>query len=273
MPLPILHHRPELRSEDLVRQFHQTQRHWSQHLAEESALDVGTAFLNPGLREVDDANNMSDVALPDGLSVAAALQQVEEHFSAHQSACRSWTMNPSANADATRPIVEGLQERGFKSVTVDILLLQRHPDAVRAAEDLKIVPARASFRHTQEMFEAENSRMHQPAALAAAAMLHLDDPHWDALIALRDSAAIAHVGVLAMGEVGRIDSLLVRFEARRQGIGRIMMGRALEICARSLFKHVMLCVDPQNISCATLFQKLGFAKIGQSTRYVAPEVS
>ena len=46
-----------------------------------------------------------------------------------------------------------------------------------------------------------------------------------------------------------------------------MMSRVLEICARSLFKHVMLSVSPSNTAAIELYRRFGFQKIGQITGY------
>src|SRR4030095_13463188 len=105
---------------------------------------------------------------------AAALEQVEDHYVASGWECRSWTMNSSAPAGGTQPIIEKLLELGFRPATADIMLLQRESNVIPASADagIKIIPARASFRHTRQLFEEELLRMRQPAALAAAAMLH-----------------------------------------------------------------------------------------------------
>jgi ribosomal-protein-alanine N-acetyltransferase len=98
-------------------------------------------------------------------------------------------------------------------------------------------------------------------------MMHLDDPHWDALLALKDGTAVATLGVLAVGEIGRIEQVFVSPEHRRRGIGRTMMSRALEICARSLFKHVFLSCDGDNTPAIALYKELGFTKIGEIVSY------
>jgi ribosomal protein S18 acetylase RimI-like enzyme len=59
---------------------------------------------------------------------------------------------------------------------------------------------------------------------------------------------------------------------RRQGIGRAMLGRALEVCARSIFRHVFILVDPANGPAAGLYQSAGFEPIGQLISYCAPHV-
>jgi ribosomal protein S18 acetylase RimI-like enzyme len=45
------------------------------------------------------------------------------------------------------------------------------------------------------------------------------------------------------------------------------MDRAMEICARSLFKHVMLRVMPDNGPARRLFERFGFRPIGQIVSY------
>ena len=84
---------------------------------------------------------------------------------------------------------------------------------------------------------------------------------------------MAYLGVLPVGEIGRIEGVYVAPEFRRRGIGRMMMGRALEICARSLFKHVFLSVDPVNEAALALYRPMGFARIGELVTYRAPGVT
>jgi len=73
--------------------------------------------------------------------------------------------------------------------------------------------------------------------------------------------------VLAVGDAGLIDDVYVAPTHRRCGIGLTMMSRAMEICARSLFKHVMLTVRPDNAPAQALYARLGFVKIGQFVAY------
>jgi GNAT superfamily N-acetyltransferase len=252
--------------ETLVRYFIQTERDYVRHLAEETPLDFGTAFHNAQLPKVHDANCILDAALPEGLSPADALAQAQAHFSEAGSTLWHWVMNPSAKAETTAPLAEHLQQNGFMPRTGDVMHLNRVPGKIVEVAGLKIIPSRASFRHARMLAE-EGAEMWSEPTMADAAMMHLDDPHWDSLLAIRESEPVAHVGVLAVGEIGRIDDMYVAKKYRRLGIGRTMMGRALEICARSLFKHVMLMVDPKNEGAVKLYQSVGFNKVGTVTSY------
>lgn len=267
MPLPILQHHADATPQDLVRLFHRTELHWARHLGEEAQLDAGVAISNPALPTVWEANTVIDATVAPGASAEDAVEEVRAHFASVGSACRQWVMNPSAPEAQTRPLVDLLAARGWRPHAYDILHLPGHvsPSAPDVA-GLTIIPARASFRHARAIAEEAAAEENIPER-AEASILHLDDPHWDALIALRDGIAVARAGVLAVGEIGRIDHLFVSPSQRRQGIGRTMLGRALEICARSLFRHVMVCARPDQTEAKDLHAGFGFKRVGRMVGY------
>lgn len=265
MPLPIL----STTSETLIRLFHKTERHWTQHVAEQTDLTLGSAYSNPELPDVHD-NRMLDASLPAGANLDEALAEVQAHFSSRRARCTNWVLNPSAPPEQTQPLIEWFSSCQARSHREDILHLMRPPNSTAAAPaDVKIIPARASYRHVQELGQEQVSRRDPQSAAQGleAMMLHLDDPHYDALLALKQGKAIAKVGVLAVGEVGRIQPLYVSEPHRGQGMGRVMMSRALEICLRSLFKHVFVSCNSENGPALSLYAKLGFQKIGEMISY------
>ena len=268
--LPILKSNQDPTSDDLVRLYHRAILHFTRHLGEEAALDAGTAFTNPDMPRVDDANVLLDGAVPEGDAADAVMREVEEHFRAAGTRCRSVVPNPAAPAARTQPLVQHLLAAGWRCVIADVLYLGAlHRATVREVAGLTVIPARASFRHTRALAEECAAGEGEPQ-LADAIMAHLDDPHWDALLALKDGTAVATVGVLAVGDVGAIGELYVAREHRRQGVGRTMMGRALEICARSLFRHVLLSVPPENEGAKALYRGMGFRKVGEVWSYRPP---
>ena len=264
MSLPIL----SISAETLVRLFHKTEHHWTQHFAEEIELSAGSAFCNPALINVWDANRLLDGALADDQTPQQAVEEVRGYFDSRSARCMRWGMNPSAPPDRVDPFVEHLTQLGFSRGAHDIMYLQHMPQTkIVEVADVKIIPARASFRHARALAEESANEKWKEPQLADAAMMHLDDPHWDALLALKDGTAVAMIGVLAVGELGRINDVFVSPHHRRKGIGRTMMSRALEICARSLFKHVFLSCEGDNAPAISLYKQLGFTKIGQIVSY------
>jgi ribosomal protein S18 acetylase RimI-like enzyme len=275
MPLPILQVRTEPTDADLVRLFHRTDAAWIQHLAEAEQLDSGTAYANPALPGVWNANHVRDAALAGDMTPARAVAEVVAHYARLGTRCAYWIMNPSADAAQTRPLADHLLAAGHRVRLDDILYLRRgRAQSVPDVPGLRIVPARASYRHARALAE-ERARERWGTAveqLVEADILDVDDPHTDTLLALSGDRAVATIGVLAVGDLGRIENVYVAREFRRRGVGRAMLSRALEVCARSIFRHVFILVDPANAPAVGLYRSFGFEAVGQLTSYCAPGV-
>ena len=269
--LPVLKGAVAARQDDLVRYFHRIELEYGRHLAAaETQLECGTALVNAELITVYDANRVLDAALPAGTSAADAIAEVDEHFRAAGATCRRWIPNPSAPTESVAPLVDHLLSLSFVRRTIDILHLPRLPQApVMEVGGLQIIPARASYRHARSLAE-EDAREHMTPELADAILMHLDDPHFEALLALKDGQPVALAGVLGVGEWGGVQHLFVSEPFRRQGMGRTMMSRVLEVCVRSLYQHVLLRVRPQNAAAQALYRQLGFEKVGEMVEFTAP---
>lgn len=272
MPLPILQVRSEPSEADLVRLFHRCDSTWVGAVAEGTQLECGMAYANGALASVWDANNVRDAALPEGMTAEEAVAEVDGHYAGEGVRCAYWVMNPSAPETRTRPLMDLLLARGRHVMRDDIFYLRKVPKgAFEQAAELTIIPARASYRHAR-LLAGEGLEGPEAEEWIEGRMQHLDDPHYDALLAIKGDRPMAHVGVLAVGELALLQGVYVSPEFRRQGIGRMMMGRALEICARSLFKHVFLSTEPGNVAAQGLYAGLGFVKIGELARYCAAGV-
>ncbi len=272
MSLPLIDSRRTISHGDFLRQFAQAEERWTEHLGEGCVLEVGTAYSNPRLGGVFEANNIRQVCLPEGVDPGAAFEMVMAHYQERKARCAYWVMSASGPESAVRPMAEFLVGRGYRGHPADVMLWTGvRGSAVSEAGALTIIPARASFRHVRVLAE-DLAREWKEPQLAEAFMLHLDDPHWDALLALRDGEAAGYIGVLGLGEVGRIDQLYVAERFRGRGVGRTMLSRVLEICARSLFRHVMVSFSPDSVGAVDLYRNAGFERIGQTMAYVLPNL-
>ena len=265
MPLPVLSQAAAMSDADLVRLFHRTERVWAEQLGEAEQLDAGYAVCAPEFATLWQANRVLEAAVPPGTSPEQAVAEAEGHYAARGARCLAWQLNPSAPADRTAPLVKHLLASGHAASAEDVMALAAPPRLVPAGlPGVTVLPARAAFRHAREL--AAEIAAGDPHGTEAQ-LRHLDDPHNDALLALRDGRAVGRVTVLAVGEVGRIDQVHVAADARRRGIGRLLVGRALEICARSIFRHVLLSVRPQSEPAVALYRSFGFREVGTVTTY------
>jgi GNAT superfamily N-acetyltransferase len=226
--------------EQLVRLFHQSQLEWTRHLGEEIELDFGRWISQP-------ANCLLDAFLLPGIKPADLIAEMHRR----SLAWRCCSLNPSVPADQTIPLADALIAIGWNSQPSTILY-RRSPVApvMPTIDDLKIIPARASFRHYRQLLGSDT------------ALLHLDDSHFDALLALKAGQPVGSIGVLTSGEVGTVRQWFVHPDHRRQGIGKLLFDRAMEICTRSVLRHVMIGIPDHNHPANSLCQAFGFEPLG-----------
>lgn len=271
MPLPILSHRQPPSRADLLRLFMKAEARWCEQLSEPVATDFGTAYANAQYPMTWSANQVLDAELPDHLDAQTALLTADGFFESRETHCYRWIMNVSAAAGRVAPLVDALKARGFREDPFEVHALERTPEGrVVEAGGLKIIPARASFKHVRQILEESWSSVAYGPQHVDALMNQLDDPHWDALLILKDARPVAYGGVLSVGEFGRIDDVYVSPAFRRQGIGTTLMSRLVEICARSLFKTVLLATDAANAPAHRLYAKFGFRRVGEIVNYLSP---
>ncbi|HEY1683504.1 MAG TPA: GNAT family N-acetyltransferase [Tepidisphaeraceae bacterium] len=261
--LPIL----QSSSDDLLRYYRRAKLQWARHIAEETQLDFGIVFFNPQL-PLRDANRVYDAFVPPAMKVSDILTEADQFFAARNLRCTQWTLSASADPASGKELVDAILSRGYRADLYDVMRLSALPGVLPPArDDLQILPARASFRHARQIAEESAQRVGAPA-LADASMLHLDDPQWDALLALKDGAVVGRIGVLSVGEIGLIENVFVSAPFRQQRVATTMLHRAIEICQRSLFRHVLLGVSSDNASAISLYKKFGFAKVADAPTYI-----
>jgi len=267
MSLPILPSHRSVSTDDLVRYFYHAETDWGRQVGEETLLDAGVAIVNRKLAQVSDANQVVDAAIPEGGTAQDVVAEVDAHFASQGSAVLKWVMNPSLPAARTQPLADHVAANGFHPRGYDIYYLAGQPaGAITEVAGLTIIPSRASFKHTRALAE-EAAAYFKFAQLADSIVLHIEDPQTDSLLALRDGVPAAYVSILNMGEIGYISELFVSEKFRNHGIGRTMISRSMEVCARAVHRHVFIGVDATNAPAVRLYEQFGFKRIGVFSFY------
>lgn len=71
---------------------------------------------------------------------------------------------------------------------------------------------------------------------------------------------------MGAGEL-HINNIGVREEARRLGLGRVLLGLALELAAREGAREAVLEVRAGNAAAQALYRRLGFVTVGERRKY------
>jgi ribosomal protein S18 acetylase RimI-like enzyme len=248
--------------DDLVRLYHRLELHRSRALADETEIDGCAAFVNPELQHVPAANRLLDAVIPAGATAGEMVERVTAFYAGRGSVCHHWVPNPTVPASRTEPLRAYLQTRGYEHVSDDILYLsQALGERPEARADLQILPARAAFAHARRI--AAEAAAERPAPGGAeAAMLHLDDPQYECLLAIDQGKPVGRAGLLTVGELGLVEQLFVLPQARRQHVASTLVSHLLALAARALLRHVLLRIDPAHTAAQGLFHPFGFQRIG-----------
>jgi GNAT superfamily N-acetyltransferase len=273
---------PSRRSDaDLLRLFCRTELLRSDPLAEATALDSGTALTNAALPAIAVANRMMDAAIAPGFSPELTLAEVSAHFASRGVACWEWWLNFSQPSE---PLAATLVLAGWMPRQIEVLALpapSRPSD--RPGPGISVYPARAALGQARMLAEEMAAGHSQPAQFADAVLLQLDDPHYELLLAAVAGTPIGMIGLLAAGDLGRIDSLFVRPGHRDRGIDRLLLDRAIELAARSRFADVLVGLRRVGVLAhhspidamvgeythPTVFRAAGFRAIGSLTIYAS----
>lgn len=265
-------------ADDLLRLFFQTGQRRAAELAEAETLEIGVVYANAEFADLPEANLVWDACLPEGSSPSQALAMADAHYASQGSRCGGWALNPGVAAREAAPLTEYLLRNGYRSAPGVVMRLAAAPvetitppvetitpsAATATPPRIRVIPARASFRHARSLAQG----MGLSAVAVEAELRRLDDPHWDRLLALLDGNVIGGVGVLAVGEIGRIDDLQVLPAHRRRGVGAMLLHRAIEICRRSQFRHVLAGPQIEQIAGIALLRAGGFTEMGAAVQYV-----
>lgn len=270
MTLPVLPSSSIVSEATLLRLYDRALLHWLRHYGDENDIEVGVAIANAELPRIAEANTLLDAIVPAEASGEAIIGLIDAAFGRLRASCARIVLNPDSAGTLPTAFSDLLLGRGYVKDTVQVLALGQAPGGLKQTyEGLTIIPARASFRHAAQL--AQELIGGEAAQAAESLQLHLDDSHYDAVIALGDDKAVAWAGVQAAGEVGLLRQLYVSPQHRGRGIGTVMLARALDICQRSAFRHVLAGVAAGNEPLLQLLTRNGFSRIGQITVFRRPD--
>jgi GNAT superfamily N-acetyltransferase len=258
MPLPIL----SQSSDSLVRLFFNAQVHWLQHLAESAQTDFGLVLANPDFGDVPAANCVFGADLPAEMSAAQAYDEAHRFFADRSARCLSWDVKPSARGDLGNLLLK----KGYR-VGENHLLYMVGPVFLEYPAAVTILPARSAYKQTYDILRQQGTEL-GVESWATAEILHLDDPHTDAFIAISKREPCAFVSMLTSGEIGVVQNLFVATSHRLQGIGTTMMSCILELAGRARLKHIFLPVSESNPGLNELAHLTAFGTIAEWPSYI-----
>jgi ribosomal protein S18 acetylase RimI-like enzyme len=268
MRLTVVEEKPTFDPARVLASFSRAQVDFLSLGLEAQPIDLGTALVTPALDQIRDANCVLDARVPAGHNAESLWRNTHTHFRQRGSAMMKLVFSAGASDAERTPLVNVLQQNGWVEQRRNVLRLERSPGA--AKDGPSVLSARA-VRRLYETFARTVAAEINPQ-MADLAMLRLDEPQFEVLVALQGGTVVARAGVLSLGDMGLIENVVVHPAHRRRGLARRLMHGAIDLCARSQFRHVLLGCDASNVAAQTLYASLGFAKLGEYAEWREPTV-
>ncbi len=231
-----------------------SQVHYEQ-MCERRTLSCGIAFYSHPYAALPWMNQVREVVLPPGRTMQEAYDEVEACFAELGLACQRWV--PAAT-QAPEPLEEFLAARGFITERRLTMLL------VRAAEftprpDVRILPARAMRKAYAELVGSDTR--YAPdfrEDLVASHLDRLDDPQYDLFVAQLEGRLVGRGALFQVGDIARVENLVVDEAYRGQGIGRTLMAHLTALARRLAMRSTCLEVIGDEARLRRLYESCGF---------------
>lgn len=235
-------------------------------LADPESLDHGIAFVARRFKSLDDANQFREVVIETPDQIPAVFNAVQDYFAKQGAPCRVWAPAADAPVDALDPFLRqnGFTPRHFNGLRITEWVDLPNPDGLR------ILPARAMPKAFDAVLHRRYADPANPSNSdrIAAAIERLNDPRTDAWVALRDGHPAGYCSLFQVGDVARLSDAYVVDESRRAGIATAMIGHALRLARRLMFRIVTARAPTDDAPAAALLHRCGFSADGALTDFV-----
>ncbi len=270
-----------MQDDPITAAIRRSSQQYFEQVSERTTLSCGYAYTNPAYPHVPGCNFVGEVILDEDAPDPVAA--VDGFFQSRGVRCSQWI--PAA-IQQVEPVARLVEPLGFRRRQRRAFVMPDVPLAgADSAGELRIVGGRAMRRAYTTVIARRSNELPQrgPQALAAepdllAAELtqvqleRLDDPQYDAFVALRGDEPVGVISVYQVGPIGRLCDLYVVPEARRQRVATALLRFAIGTARRWSLRPICMQVAGHNQAALALVARAGFDEAGTITTFTRPEV-
>ena len=237
--------------------------------AQETQLEGATAFTNPQRRSIHVCNFATDVRMEAGRTAAQVLDEIDDHFESAGCQCHMLISN---KPQWPQPLVEAVTARKYRRQTSDVCALSNYTLPAALNEEVQIIPGRAAYKQLrafrrQAALEQHGGDASLAESIAAMYIEHLDEARLEVFLGRIGGEAVGLVNLVTLGQVGVIDWVYTRQDARRRGVAGTLLAHVIDHCHRAMFEQVILEVGRDGIAMR-LYEKLGFKPVATLVGFV-----
>ncbi|MCH7872590.1 MAG: GNAT family N-acetyltransferase, partial [Planctomycetes bacterium] len=239
-------------------------------ISDDETLDNGIFYFSAEHPTLDACNFVADVLIEEmGATPQAAFESIEAAFTQRGVKCCRWM--PAAG-QPVETLDKLLSPRGF--LREETIALTRVPNPVPEVERrYHILPARAMRRACSTLLTQRFAdRGEQADALLELQLSRMDDPQFDAYVAMTDDQPAGYLALHQVGEIGRIRDLYVAKSHRTAGAATALLNYALATAQRWSLRPICVEIPAGAVGPRTLLDKAGFEEGGRLVHFRAADV-
>lgn len=244
------------------------------HVSQETTLDNGIMYFNDEHPTLETCNLIGDVLIEEmDTEPDVAFQRIDAAFKEKGVRCCRWipaAQQPSETLDKL------LKPHGF--LREETVALTRMPSPVPDRDSrFHILAARAMRRACSTLLEQRFAdRGEQAAALLELQLSRMDDPQFDAYVAMIDDRPAGYIALHQVGEIGRIRDLYVVKQHQRTGVASALLNYSLATAQRWSLRPICVEIPAAAAGVRAMLDKSGFEEAGRLVQFRAqgvPELS
>lgn len=241
-------------------------------LCEKETLKFGIAYYSPRFPSAAALNQFREVIVESDADAERAVEEAERFFAERNVTLRRWAPATGSGSEAVGKL---LTERGFVRREYHAMGLTEWPDR-EAPQDVRVLPARAMRAAFRSIVQADLERIDAPnrEARLEIAEERLDDPHYDAFVALIDKSPAGAITLYQVGDFARVMDLRIADASGPGGAngssmvaGEALLTHALALAKRLTMRRVLVQVHAEDEEALSLYQRAGFETDGRITEF------
>ncbi len=230
-------------------------------LCEKETLDYGIAYHNGRFANLPEANQFREVIAKTSSEVQAAFDQAEGCFRRRNLTCYRWA---PADGRPSQPLAGFLADHGFKQRPLLAMVLSKWVE-LKTSQDVRIVPARAMRAAYRSTFLQDESRSPQSMGELTAEAFNerLDDPQYDAFVALVDSKPAGRCTLYQVGDIARVTDLCVLNTFAERKVDASLVAHVLAMAQRLTMRSIVTQLEDDDPRGPEWFEQVGFVRDGE----------
>jgi GNAT superfamily N-acetyltransferase len=227
-------------------------------------IDCAYAYTCGDYPDLAECNFVGEVVLADTPDPVAL---VNAHFAERGLRCHRW--EPAA-IQSPAPVEALVSPLGFERRETAALGLSREPAPAQCP--VRILGGRAMRRaYTAVVGQRSAAGGRLSDQLARHQLERLNEPQYDAFVALSGDDPVGMVSLLQVGEIGRICDLYVVPDRRGRGVAAALLAHVISTARRWSLRTLCARVALENDAALRVFSRAGLEEHGRIVSFSRPD--